>query len=411
MSPLPAVFKKFLVVVLASAFGLCLAVVADFTISLFWRPSRGSAAIEKPYVAREHGWYELRPNFSGADQFGPYIYAVETDAHGFRRKPGTAPAPADTIFLGDSFVYGMNGAWEDTFVGMYADDSRRSVINAGVASYSPTAYVHQYRKALDANLLARDHVVVVGIDISDVQDEAGIWIDGDVSPRKRIAASATGPQAATGGVEIPADGSLNRRAVGAAPLNSVDLRATLIDALPNTWAVYRTVRYDLLRWNRASITELPRSAFTYREWMDLDQRPAAPGLEGYAPLGVRGGLERIEAKLLEIASIAAEFDARVYLLIYPWPAQLAHEDRFSWSAFIAEVCRKSSCAGVIDTIPTFRRIAAKEWSWLNTYYVSGDTHFTPKGNRVVADALVQGLRRPVAAAGRLIHRPRVAMKR
>ncbi len=391
MSPLPSVFKKIPIVVLASAVGLGLALLADWAISLVWRPSLGGVAIEKPYVALDHGWYELRPNFVGADQFGPYIYPVETDAHGFRRKPRAAQAAAETIFLGDSFVYGMNGAWEDTFVGMYADNSRRSVINAGVASYSPTAYLHQYKKTLAANLLAPGHVVVVGIDISDVQDEAGIWMDGDVSPRKRTSGPATAPAAAAGAVGTPTGGSVG--AAPATPMTAVDIRAALIDALPNTWAVYRYVRYDLLRWNRASITEFPRSAFTHRDWADLDQRPAAPGLEGYAPLGVRGGLARVEAKLLEIMTTAAQYNAKVYLLIYPWPAQLAHADTFSWSAFIADVCRKGSCAGVVDTIPAFRRIAAEDRTWLNTYFVSGDTHFTAKGNRVVADALVQVLGR------------------
>ena len=389
MSRLPSVFRKFLIVVLASVVGLALVVIADFTVSLFWRPSLGGAVIEKPYVAGAHGWYELRPNFAGADQFGPYVYPVETDAHGFRRKPGAAPAAADTIFLGDSFVYGMNGRWEDTFVGMYADDSQRSVINAGVASYSPTAYVHQYRKALAAHLLARRHVVVVGIDISDVQDEAGIWMDGDVSPRKRIAGSGTAPAGAVEAAGVPSDGSVGRDTPTAMPLTAVDIRAAVIEALPNTWAVYRAVRYDLLRWNRSSITDLPRSAFTHQDWADLDRRPAAPSLEGYAPLGVHGGLARIEAKVLEITAVAAQHDARVYLLIYPWPAQLAHDDAFSWSGFIAEVCRKGSCAGVVDTIPAFRRIAAADRTWLNTYYVSGDTHFTAKGNRIVADALLR----------------------
>jgi hypothetical protein len=82
---------------------------------------------------------------------------------------------------------------------------------------------------------------------------------------------------------------------------------------------------------------------------------------------------------------------------------LAHADTFSWSAFIAAVCRKGSCAGVVDTIPTFRRIATEDRTWLNTYFVSGDTHFTIKGNRVVADALVQALRHQFAATGHSSH--------
>jgi hypothetical protein len=153
--------------------------------------------------------------------------------------------------------------------------------------------------------------------------------------------------------------------------------------------VYRFVRYGLLGWNRAELTDRPRSAFTHRDWAALDQRPATPpALEGYAPLGVRGGLDRVRDKVLEIMATAASHDARVYLLIYPWPAQVAHADTFDWSSFVAGLCAAGSCAGVIDTIPRFRELAAGERRWLNTYYVSGDTHFSVRGNRVVADALL-----------------------
>jgi hypothetical protein len=380
------------VAIAASVLAIAAAVLADFAISLVWQPS-GAPAIEKPYVARNHGWYELRPLFNGFDQFGPYVYPVETDAYGFRRKPGAAtPASSEVIFLGDSFVYGMNGAWEDTFVGMYADASGRRVINAGVASYSPTAYLYQYEKALAAGLLPRGHLVVVGVDVSDVQDEAGIWVDGESHPVKRSVATAAAtssgePRARPEDAITPSP--VEVRTGGG--MTWVDMKAAVIDRLPNTWRIYRFVRYDLLGWGRTSLIDLPRSAFTFADWHDLDATPADPGLAGYGPLGVRGGLNRIEAKLLAIMARARAHDARVYLLIYPWPAQVARPDRFSWSSYMADVCRQGSCAGVIDVIPEFRQLAAGESDWLNTFYVSGDSHFSRAGNRVIANALARAL--------------------
>jgi hypothetical protein len=380
-----AVLKASVAVGAAVAAALCL-VVTDFVVSLFWRPALRGVTIQKPYVAKDGGWYELQPNFAGYDQFGPYIYPVETDAHGFRRKPGAASAPPyEVIFLGDSFTYGMNGPWEGTFVGMYADDNTsRPVLNAGVSSYSPTAYLHQYKKALAANLLSRGHMVVVAIDISDVQDEAGIWTDGEIHPEKVtpvVPATAPSPPSPA----LPAHAAPSTTVPP--PRTFVDFRASAIDALPNTWAVYHFVRYGLLRWNRAELIEHPRSAFTYQDWADLDGR-AALQQEGYAPLGVAGGLRRVEQKLTAIVQAARVLDAAVYFLIYPWPAQVAHPDRFSWSAFITDVCRRVRCAGVIDTIAVFRARGAQDPDWLTTYYLGGDTHFTTRGNRVVADAVL-----------------------
>ena len=360
------------------------AILADFFVSRVWRPSTHAVTIQKPYVPKEHGWYELQPNFVGHDQFGPHVYVVETDAHGFRRKPGaTSPISYEVIFLGDSFTYGINGPWEETFVGMFASGSSKDVLNGGVASYSPTAYLYQYKKALAAKLLPRGHTVVVAVDISDVQDEAGIWTDGETHPH-RVRATPVPPVPGTLTNRTPVRES-QAAAAPPTPRTMVDVRAAVIEALPNTWAIYRLIRYDLLRWNRPELITMPRSAFTHQTWADLDSQPAQLQ-QGYGPLGVAGGLSRVSDKLRELADMAKPLDARVYLLIYPWPAQVAHADRFSWSAFVSDTCRRASCAGVIDTIPAFRSIAARDKSWLNTYYISGDTHFSSKGNRIVADA-------------------------
>ena len=366
-------YRRILTVTVALMVSVAAVLAADFLVALVWKPS--GATIVKPYIAKDDGWYELAPSFVGKDQFGPYIYDVETDAHGFRKKPGaTVAAPYDMIFLGDSFTYGMNGAWDDTFVGMYAGDSGHQAVNAGVSSYSPTGYLYQYQRALAAGLLPRGHRVVIAVDVSDVQDEAGIWVDGDAHPRKRSAAAPRVVTAAMLGTFL-----------------SVDSRGRLIERFPRTFLIYRYLRYDVLGWNRASVTEMPRSAFTFADWPTLDARPADPGLAGFAPLGVRGGLDRVEQKLLAIMQLARAHDAEVSLLIYPWPAQVAHADAFSWSTFVAGACEKGSCAGVIDTIPRFRSLAANDSNWLNTLYVSGDTHFTALGNRVIADALLKAL--------------------
>ena len=375
--------KRFVVVLAATLAAVALVISLDFAISLVWRPGTGGQPIRKPYVARDRGWYELERNFTGLDQFGPVVFEVQTDSHGFRRKPGSeAAGAADVIFLGDSFTYGINGAWDDTFVGIFAGQSRQTVINAGVPSYSPTAYLHQYQRALADQLLKNGHRIVVALDISDVQDEAGMWVDGEAHPYRR-------QQTVAAHRLVPAS-----TATSAAPEPQRDLRdvrARIIDALPNTFAVYRFIRYDLLGWERLELLDLPRSAFTFADWTELDRKPATPSMEGFAPLGVTGGLQRIEQKLAAIIDLARGAGATVYVLIYPWPAQIARADRFSWSAFVTDVCTRHGCAGVIDTIPRFRTLAAGNRRWYGDYYVSGDTHFNRVGNTVVADALLAAL--------------------
>jgi len=378
MSSTRAALQNTLLALVASVFALTLFIAFDFLVA----QTTGSATREltldeKPYLAKSHGWYELKRGFVGQDQWGNRKYSIHTDEYGFRKKPNAeSQSRYDIIFLGDSFTYGVNGSWEESFVGMYSDDTGRKVINAGVASYSPSAYLYQYKRAIDAPLLPNGHTVVIALDVSDVQDESGYWIDGDSHPRKR-------------------DEELSFKAAQE-PNEDGSIRVFMRDSLPYTTLLYRYIRYGLFSASEESgsssaLTELPRSAFTHANWTELDKTVPYKVPSGFAPLGVRGGLEKLEQKLVEIARIAAQRDAEIYFLIYPWPAQIAHKDKFSWSDFVARVCKNISCAGVIDTIPTFRQLAETDNAWLEKYYLEGDMHFNQEGNRILADALLSRL--------------------
>jgi threonyl-tRNA synthetase len=123
-----------------------------------------------------NGWYELKSNFIGKDQYGPNIFPVMTNDYGFRKGPNSPNGGKhEFIFLGDSFTYGINGAWNETFVGIFEAQSGKMVLNAGVSSYSPSAYLFQYKKALKNGALSAKHTVIVALDISDVQDEAAFY--------------------------------------------------------------------------------------------------------------------------------------------------------------------------------------------------------------------------------------------
>jgi hypothetical protein len=99
----------------------------------------------------------------------------------------------------------------------------------------------------------------------------------------------------------------------------------------------------------------------------------------------------VELKLKEIAEIAKKHNASVYFLIYPWPAQIYYEDKFSWSAYVQAICKRLLCSGVIDTIPIFRNLARDDKAWYRKYYIYGDEHFNEAGNRIIAEEIQREL--------------------
>lgn len=367
--------SPFVLVGASILFALVVFAIFDFLAGRLLGGPEGLDVDELPYAEGDSGWYSLKPNFVGQDQWGPYVYSVTTDALGFRTDPNASSVgPADLIFLGDSYTYGINGPWNETFVGKIAEKTGRTALNAGVASYSPTAYLHQYRRALEAGALTSPHDVVIAVDIGDVQDEAGVWTDGLEHPVK------------VNGLSVARESAIAR---------DTSVGGRLAEYFPLSAGIYRFARDFVLPTSDRTlgVVDLPRSAFTYRDWAGLDSRPALPDLAGYGPLGVQGGLGRVREKVRAISNLARANGGTVYLLAYPWPDQLTHEDTFDWVGFLRGMCTETSCGGVIDTISEFRAASSQDPRWLQRYFLASDIHFKDEGNNVIADAVVEALAR------------------
>lgn len=356
--------------------GLALFLGVDAAISSALIPPVDSVpelvpSVQRPYEQFDHGFYALKRNFRGRDFWGAVVYDVATDEHGFRIRSDGPPKTglSRILFLGDSFTYGVNGSWDQTFVGMYDRASSGRVLNAGVPSYSPTAYLHAYRTALREGALEPAHTVVIMLDISDVQDEISAWTEGPEHPYRISALN---------GRSTPSQAAM--------PPSTAD--AWLRDRLRFSFSAYKFVRYSILRVPNAAVFDQFRSAFTWSDWASLDAIPAAAS--GFAPQGVAAALERVRARINDITMLASHSGGKVYVAVYPWPAQLQHPSHFSWPQFARDAC-ENRCAGVIDVVQSFQDRARSERDWYKRYYIFNDVHFNRDGNQIVFDALAQAI--------------------
>jgi hypothetical protein len=324
-------------------------------------------AEDRPYQRFDRGWYSLKRSFRGRDYWGADVYDVATDQYGFRiddRAP-IKPGPARTIFLGDSFTYGVNGPWDQTFVGLYDLKSRGRILNAAVPSYSPTAYRYTYQAAIREAAVSGPHDVVLMLDIGDVQDEAAVWRDGPEHP-----------------YDLRVENGEAAAVVRQRDQNARSWR----ERLRLTRSAYETVRYSILKIPNAAVFDQFRSAFTWADWAMLDRIPAS--MSGFAPDGVDRALERVRNQVAGIAALASQSGGRLFVGVYPWPAQLAHPSHFDWPGFVREACR-GTCAGVIDTFPAFRQRVEADKDWYHSLYVFGDVHFNRAGNQLVFEEIAR----------------------
>jgi hypothetical protein len=366
-------------------FGVAFFFLADYFVLSRWLVDPDTVVVPSPmadpFDRFDHGWYMLKPDLNATLTWGTEVYSVRTDSNRFR-VDDVAPrsgGPADFIFLGDSFTFGINGAWSKTFVGQFELGSRRRVINAGAASYSPTPYIYQYRRAVAAKLLKPHHTVVVALDISDVQDEAAIWEDGAEHPQHRAEFEREPRVAVDNGAPTA---PLVRPAPPMPPREASHFVAwKLISRFvrPRVRAIFaaRPKPGDPAPLAPAPVKAI-RSAFTWRPWMDIDSE--------YRPLGVKAGIEVVRQKMHALADMVHQNGGDLWLVIYPWPAQLEYgENVFNWEEFNKELCLEIACKEFIDTFPLFRADA----NWYPNYFVPGDAHFNDRGNRLIADALLE----------------------
>jgi hypothetical protein len=364
-------FLSNIVVSLISAFlTILFLMVLDFFISPRFIPYFDGVWEERvnPYISHEDGWYELKKTFHGKGHWGDNIYDVYTNKIGFRSDYiYQTTNKSEYIFLGDSFTFGVNGPYEDTFVGIFSTSLKnKSILNAGVPSYSPTVYLHQYKKALENDVLTDKHTVIVALDISDIQDEAACWEDGIEHPIK-----ASGP---------------------CKPEKSEEKKITGWDAIKNRLRFTRSIIKFIdmkFRPNRYGIPikdelfDQARSGFTWSKWDDLDKSYFP---RGYLPKGINGGLSRVESKVASIVSLAQAHNSDVYIVIYPWPAQIKYPQTFNYENWVDLLCKKTKCAGVINTFSDFKVSSSEDW--YGKYYLRGDIHFNLKGNQIIADKLI-----------------------
>ena len=120
---------------------------------------------------RENVIYNKSKSFDGT-------FSLCTDNHGFKYHCNKSRGKKfDFAFIGDSFVEGVGLPYEDTFVGIYEKNSKKSVANLGVTSYGTNIYLSKINFLLNNNYHF-DHVVVF-IDVSDLYDDNTFYLLND----------------------------------------------------------------------------------------------------------------------------------------------------------------------------------------------------------------------------------------
>ena len=328
-----------------------------------------------------HHAYE--PNCEATGYWGADAYKIFTNDLGFRDEKIRNVPPTDArpriLLLGDSFTEGKI-AWRSSFAGKIADRfPQYDFLNGGLSGYSPSNYLNTTRMVL-ARGIDLDEVIVF-LDNSAVQLEASFYHDIDTS-------------GAVAGLE--------REQQHSATSWYVKFRRVVTRHFALTAQIFRFFDRAQLFLVRHGFYHLPAdyfgdpfdmemSAWTYRKVNETVPFPA-----GYAPLGVEGGIAKEKAKMTLLWQELQKRNIAISIVIYPHLGQIAHDTADSRQVQIWREWCEGKCKRFINVLPVF--LAAKDrcpqnepGCWYAKLFVLRDTHYSPSGNALVADEVIENL--------------------
>jgi lysophospholipase L1-like esterase len=326
--------------------------------------------------ARFH--HGLISNFVGHQTWAKR-YRFFTDSLGFkdasaRDVPLTAGARR-ILLIGDSFTEGIGLPFEETFAGMLSNAGQQRAdktefLNAGVVSYSPVLYYRKIEYLIGMGLQF-DEVVVLP-DLTDVWDEATGYFCFDDAPQYRNYCRSDPPPPPP---PLPEARPRSFSQLLGSNFQITDfIRVELKNAI-------RQWRYGKADWFKTHPTFI-RSRWTVE-----------PGLVdgAYAPLGIEGGITRALGNMQALAALLAAHRIPLTIAVYPWPDQLAGNDRQSRQVAIWREFCVSNCKAFIDLFPVFFTEKDKHADWYERLYIKGDVHFSAAGNRLIFQELARHL--------------------
>ncbi|MBI4707216.1 MAG: hypothetical protein HY761_04760 [Candidatus Omnitrophica bacterium] len=308
-------------------------------------------------------------------------YNLFTDSLGFKsnsvKETSLVSDKYRILFIGDSFTEGVGMNFEDSFVGIVSDKlllENIEVLNAGVATYSPMIYWRKTKHLIE-ELGLKFNELIVFIDMSDIYDEAYCYTSGEdetvIYLNEKVCLGQN-------------EADLKQRG-----LQQADPQHGMKYFLKNNTIIsyfFLNKLHDVLLQKEEhpvyDYENMPKYMIAGKRGMwSLDDKL-------YEEFG-RRGLEKSRLYMEKLAELARKHNIKMTIAVYPWPAQIFHNDFDSrqvlfWKKFAAE-----ENIGFINYFPCFLKLNKdRPLKTLDEYFLERDMHWNENGNRLIAETFL-----------------------
>ena len=289
-----------------------------------------------------------------------------TDNHGFRNKCNIKSGKNfDLAFIGDSFVEAATVKYEDSFVGLLDEFSKKRIINLGVTSYSPKIYLSKINYLLKNDFNFK-HIVVF-IDVGDLYDDSVHYSLNE-------------------NLEIREKGRNRKRYM------FKEFLRNNFPFLNYSFFVLRKSNFNNKQSNSSPQLDLISEDFAYLKSFNIKAKWTYSikndKIEGYV-----GNISDNQKELIEtmnkLYEILKEKNIELSVAIYPYPHQLLFDTRDSIHVLMWENFCKDKCTNFINYFNDFFDLVDTEGlkETIVKYYWKNDPHFNKEGNRIIFDKL------------------------
>ena len=319
---------------------------------------------EKIYrIKNEFYHHSFLKNYSTEKaRWGNKFYKFCSDHNGFKYDcKKNNETNFNYAFIGDSFTEGIGLEYEDTFVGMFENFTKQTVVNLGVSSYSPYLYKNKVIYLLENKIINFNHLIVA-VDLSDLNDDRSF---NEIYFSKK---------------NLKKTKNSNYHKYNFLSNFIVKIKIILAKNFIITEYLARQIWWLGVRnfFNNYSEHYIAydniNSSWSYRKKIEDEK-----------------DINFMVENMLQLSKYLKKNDIKFSLIIYPHPASILYDDKSSLYKKTWENFCFLHCDYFIDSFSNFFDIVKNKDEIIKEYYINGDVHLNRNGNFFLFKKLINNL--------------------
>src|SRR5262249_39078876 len=126
------------------------------------------------------------------------------------------------------------------------------------------------------------------------------------------------------------------------------------------------------------------------------RRDKTASMKDPSPNYIDTAIEKALHWMSELHELLAQKGIQLSVVVYPWPAQLYHNDSDSLQVALWKSWCKDRCMHFINAFPDFFEYRRRpDFDWYQYLYIEGDIHFNARGHRIMADKIYKAFKSEV----------------